>query len=307
MLPGPSVHNAYEAAPLRLSSPGVIVASLCRARALLRPSHPLCLSLPSVLFLVCPSGHARHDAPVRARSPSTSISITPSRITYDTDKCIVGLIVYLYTVVDTSSYFGIHSSHLFWFTQFWISLPFVIYYYYYTMLLLPFLCLLHFFPAQNHPPTSPSPSAWRCSCPPPLDPIRESGCRPAPVGVCIRGPVLLELSVCLCFATYSYYMHLFGFRFWRAHPHPSPVFLTAVHRTVTYYSHVTCSVLDLPMSASLSTWSSFRGCPFRFRFCCRLQLPHLYPGYRSPCLRSVRILLYSTSHNHRQRQCTRCI
>ena len=70
-------------------------------------------------------------------------------------------------------------------------------------------------------------------------PIRESGYRPAPVGTCIRGPVMLELSV--CFATYSYYMHLFGLPLLARTPASIPVFLTAVHRTVTYYSHVTCS------------------------------------------------------------------
>ena len=209
-------------APLRLSSSGVIAASLCRARALLRPSHLLCLLLPSVLLIVSLSGHARHNAPARARVLPTSISITPFRIIYDADKCIVGLIVYLYTVVDTSSYFGIHSSHLFWFTQFWISLPFVIYYYY-TMLPLPFLRLLHFIPAQNHPPTSPSPSVWRCSCPPPLDPSGKAVIDLRPSAHVSAVP---SCSSCLSVSQHTRITCTYSAsRFWRAHPHPSLYFL----------------------------------------------------------------------------------
>lgn len=123
------------------------------------------------------------------------------------------------------------------------------------------LRLLHFIPAQNHPPTSPSPPAWRCSCPPLLDPSGKAVIDLRPWARVFAVPSCSScLSVCVSqhtriTCTYS------ASGFWRVHPHPSPVFLTAVHRTVTYYSHVTCSVLDLPMSASLSTWSSFRGCP----------------------------------------------
>ena len=167
-------------------------------------------------------------------------------------------LVYLYTVVDTSSYFGIHSSHLFWSTQFRISLP-----------ILRLLLLLLTFPCAS-PLPPPASFHLRLKSRPKLSvargvasslPVRarpgwgkrlSTTASRVPCGS-VR-PVLSPHTRITC--TYS----ASG-----AHPHHPPVFLTVVHRTVTYYSHV-CSGIPYVriIIHKVFVLFSFETVPFRF-------------------------------------------
>ncbi|TBU33954.1 hypothetical protein BD311DRAFT_746861 [Dichomitus squalens] len=239
-----------------------VIAPCADTRQLLSPSLLL------VLFLA--SGPR---APMLSRVLPISTPTTPSRITYGTDKCIVGRSCAC-MVVDTSSALGIHSSCLFLV---------------YTILdpLFSPSSAPVFSPPSPSAPSSPSMSSRLHSRSPPTRPVW--GTSRTRFRATMHFRLRTMLSVLLL---YSYYLHLFDF--WRAPDACCCICYSCTYHLLSLTTYCICLPPSFKHLASLCFFT-----------------PSLPIGYPSPMLqpgpRFGLFPLYCTPLVRRQWQCTRCI